>query len=78
MKRENLAPGVFLNTLDAQKFNRCRITIRFQYPACRETATASAVMPAHTAPAMYRQESPATNIIMQPMQANTMAVPSSP
>ena len=45
MKRENLAPGVFLNTLDAQKFNRCRITIRFQYPACRETATASAVMP---------------------------------
>ena len=31
-----------------------------------------------TAPAMYRQESPATNIIMQPMQANTMAVPSSP
>ena len=45
MKRENLAPGVFLNTLDAQKFNRCRITIRFQYPACRETATASAVLP---------------------------------
>lgn len=45
MKRENLAPGVFLNTLDAQKFNRCRITIRFQYPACRETATVSAVMP---------------------------------
>ena len=45
MKRENLAPGVFLNTLDAQKFNRCRITIRFQYPACRETATTSAVLP---------------------------------
>ena len=45
MKRENLAPGVFLNTLDGQKFNRCRITIRFQYPACRETATASAVLP---------------------------------
>lgn len=45
MKRENLTPGVFLNTLDAQKFNRCRITIRFQYPACRETATASAVLP---------------------------------
>jgi len=45
LKRENLAPGVFLNTLDAQKFNRCRITIRFQYPACRETATASAVLP---------------------------------
>lgn len=45
MKRENLAPGVFLNTLDAQKFNRCRITIRFQYLACRETATASAVLP---------------------------------
>lgn len=45
MKRENLAPGVFLNTLDAQKFNRCRITIRFQYPACRETATAGAVLP---------------------------------
>ena len=45
MKRKNLAPGVFLNTLDAQKFNRCRITIRFQYPACRETATASAVLP---------------------------------
>lgn len=45
MKRENLAPGVFLNTLDAQKFNRCRITIRFQYPACRKTATAGAVLP---------------------------------
>jgi len=45
LKRENLAPGVFLNTLDAQKFNRCRITIRFQYPACRKTATAGAVLP---------------------------------
>ena len=37
MKRVNLAPGVYLNTLDAEKFNRCRVTIRFQYPARRCT-----------------------------------------
>ncbi len=45
MKRVNLAPGVYLNTLDAEKFNRCRVTIRFQYPARREDATAGAVLP---------------------------------
>ena len=45
MKRENLAPGVFLNTLDAQKFNRCRITIHLRYPALRRSATDAAVLP---------------------------------
>ena len=33
MERKKLAPGVFITTLDAEKFNRCRITIHLRYPA---------------------------------------------
>lgn len=32
MERKKLAPGVFITTLDAEKFNRCRITIHLRYP----------------------------------------------
>lgn len=45
MERKQLAPGVYLTTLDAQKFNRCRITVHLRYPACREAATDAAVLP---------------------------------
>ena len=44
MQRKQLAPGVFLTTLDAEKFNRCRITIHLRYPARRESATDAAVL----------------------------------
>ena len=45
MERTILAPGVALTTLPAQKFNRCRICIQFQYGATREDATAQALLP---------------------------------
>lgn len=45
MERKQLAPGVFLTTLDADKFNRCRIAIHLRYPACRASATDAAVLP---------------------------------
>ena len=45
MKRTNLAPGVNLSWDPAQKFNRCRISIHFAFPARRETATAHALLP---------------------------------
>lgn len=45
MERKQLAPGVFLTTLDAQKFNRCRITVHLRFPACRASATDAAVLP---------------------------------
>lgn len=45
MERKQLAPGVFLTTLDAEKFNRCRITIHLRYPALRKSATDAAVLP---------------------------------
>lgn len=44
MQRRQLAPGVFLTTLDAEKFNRCRIAIHLRYPARRESATDAAVL----------------------------------
>ncbi|MGN0983561.1 MAG: M16 family metallopeptidase [Gemmiger sp.] len=45
MERKQLAPGVFLTTLDAHKFNRCRITVHLRFPACRASATDAAVLP---------------------------------
>lgn len=45
MERIQLAPGVFLTTLGAQKFNRCRITVHLRYPARRQAATDAAVLP---------------------------------
>ena len=45
MERKKLAPGVFITTLDAEKFNRCRITIHLRYPALRRSATDAAVLP---------------------------------
>ncbi len=45
MKRTVLAPGVAITTLPAQKFNRCRISIQFQYGATRPEATAQALLP---------------------------------
>lgn len=44
MERRQLAPGVFITTLDASKFNRCRITIHLRFPARRESATDAAVL----------------------------------
>ena len=44
LERKRLAPGVFLTTLDAEKFNRCRITVHLRYPAQRATATDAAVL----------------------------------
>ena len=45
MKRTEIAPGVHLSWDPAQKFNRCRISIHFAFPARRETATAHALLP---------------------------------
>ena len=45
MERKQLAPGVCITTLDASKFNRCRISIHFAFPAQRATATAHALLP---------------------------------
>ena len=45
MERKKLAPGVFITPLDAEKFNRCRITIHLRYPALRRSATDAAVLP---------------------------------
>ncbi|MGN0708490.1 MAG: M16 family metallopeptidase [Faecalibacterium sp.] len=45
MKRTQIAPGVHLSYDPAEKFNRCRISIHFAFPARRETATAHALLP---------------------------------
>lgn len=45
MKRTEIALGVHLSYDPAQKFNRCRISIHFAFPARRETATAHALLP---------------------------------
>ena len=45
MKRTEIAPGVHLSWDPAQKFNRCRISIHFSFPARRQTATAHALLP---------------------------------
>lgn len=44
MERKQLAPGVCITTLDASKFNRCRITLHLRFPAKRESATDVAVL----------------------------------
>ena len=44
MERKQLAPGVFITSISAAKFNRCRITIHLRFPAKRETATDAAVL----------------------------------
>ena len=38
MERITLAPGAHINVLPAEKFNRCRISINFIWPAAREWA----------------------------------------
>ena len=45
MRRFQIARGVHLSYDAAQKFNRCRISIHFAFPARRETATAHALLP---------------------------------
>ena len=45
MKRTEIAPGVHLFWDPAQKFNRCRISLHFAFPAKRQTATAHALLP---------------------------------
>lgn len=40
-----MQPGVRVIALPAEKFNRCRITIQFQFPASRQKATARALLP---------------------------------
>ena len=45
MERTLIAPGVHLSCDPAEKFNRCRISIHFAFPAQRATATAHALLP---------------------------------
>lgn len=45
LQRECLAPGVHLNSIPADKFNRCRISLHFRFPASREKATDQALLP---------------------------------
>ncbi len=45
MERTFIAPGVHLSCDPAEKFNRCRISVHFAFPAKRETATAHALLP---------------------------------
>ena len=44
LERKQLAPGVYITTLDAAKFNRCRITLHLRFPARRGSATDAAVL----------------------------------
>ncbi|MBU3806118.1 MAG: insulinase family protein [Candidatus Fournierella pullistercoris] len=45
LQREQIAPGVHLNTIEADKFNRCRISLHFRFPASKEKATEHALLP---------------------------------
>lgn len=45
MNRTQIAPGAHLLYDPAPKFNRCRISIHFAFPASRKTATAHALLP---------------------------------
>lgn len=45
MERISIAPGAQITVLPAEKFNRCRISINFIWPASREWATAEALLP---------------------------------
>ena len=44
LERKQLAPGVYITTLDAAKFNRCRITLNLRFTARRDSATDADVM----------------------------------
>ena len=39
MERITLAPGAHINVLPAEKFNRCRISINFIWPAAGPACT---------------------------------------
>lgn len=45
MERTLIAQNVHLSYDPAEKFNRCRISVHFAFPARRETATAHALLP---------------------------------
>ena len=45
LSTRTLAPGVRLHTLPADKFNRCRLSIHFRFPASRAAATDHALLP---------------------------------
>ena len=45
MERKQIGSGAYITVLDSEKFNRCRITLHFQFPADRSEATAAAVLP---------------------------------
>lgn len=45
MERTVIAQNVHLSYDPAEKFNRCRISVHFAFPARRETATAHALLP---------------------------------
>lgn len=45
MERTLIAPGVHLSCDPAEKFNRCRISVHFAFPAKREATTAHALLP---------------------------------
>lgn len=45
MEQITVSPGARITVLPAEKFNRCRISINFIWPAAREWATAEALLP---------------------------------
>jgi predicted Zn-dependent peptidase len=45
LERISLAPGVHSTRAAADKFNRCRLSLHFTFPAARKTATAHALLP---------------------------------
>ena len=45
MIRTEIFPDVYLNSIEAEKFNRSRISISFTMPSNKETATAMALLP---------------------------------
>ena len=45
MERKQLLPGVYVTRIPAEKFNRCRLSLHFTFPAKRDTATAHALLP---------------------------------
>lgn len=45
MERKEIAPGAHWTSDAAEKFNRCRLSLYFTFPARRETATAHALLP---------------------------------
>lgn len=44
MQREQIANGVYLNTLSAEKFNRCRLSLHFRFPTSKQAATDHALL----------------------------------